>query len=172
MTGKEFKNTIVPFSPRLYPMVARMLRSDEDARDAIQDIMLKLWKSRRKLNNHPNITGFVFLTARNHCLDIIKSSKAMVNVKNDYELEYGLRASEDNYESKEAGALVLNIIKELPESQRRIVVLRDIDGLEFNEIESLTGEKIENIRVNLSRARKKIGIKLTEIYDYEYGKGR
>lgn len=172
MTGKEFKNTVVPFSPRIYPMVARMLKSDEDAEDAVQDIMVKLWKNRRKLNNHPNISGYVFLTARNHCLDIIKSSKAMVNVQNDYELEYILRTNEDNFESKEAGDLVLNLIKELPESQRRMVVLRDIDGLEYNEIESLTGEKIENIRVNLSRARKKIGIKLTEIYDYEYGKVR
>ena len=172
MTSTEFKNKIVSFSPRLYPMVARMLQSDDDARDAVQDIMLKLWKNRRKLNNHPNISGYIFLTARNHCLDIIKRSKPLINVQNDYELKYGLRTNDDNYESKEASDLLLNVIKELPESLRRIVVLRDIDELELSEIESLTGEKIENIRVNLSRARKKIRIRLTEIYDYEYGKSR
>ena len=53
-------------------MVARMLGNKESAEDAVQEIMMKLWDKRRNLEKHPNITGFVFLTARNYCIDILK----------------------------------------------------------------------------------------------------
>lgn len=59
-------------SERLYPMVARMLGSHANAEDAIQEIMIKLWEHRGQIKNHPNLPAFIFLTARNYCLDLIK----------------------------------------------------------------------------------------------------
>ena len=53
-------------------MAARMLGNDEDAQDAVQEIMIKLRKCKKQLKEHPNLNGFVFLTARNHCLDRLK----------------------------------------------------------------------------------------------------
>lgn len=170
MTSSEFKDKIISLSPRIYPMVARMLQSEEDARDAIQEIMYRLWKSRKKLASHPNCSAYVFLTARNYCLDQLKSRKMFEEI--DSIIEYNITKSRDQFEDKESSVLIKKIIEELPDKQKTTVVLRDIDGLEFNEIEALTGEKIENIRVHLSRARKSIGKKLTEIYEYEYGERR
>ena len=72
MNTKDFKDKVVSLSERIYPMVVRMLGNKESAEDAVQEIMIKLWDKRGNLKNHPNITGFVFLTARNYCLDILK----------------------------------------------------------------------------------------------------
>ena len=145
-----------------------MLQNDTEAQDAVQEIMYKLWKNKNKLKDHPNYSGFVFLTARNHCLDRLKSRKNQEEL--DYNFEYNHASNKDEMENKESYELVRKLIKDLPEKLKTAVVLRDIDGLEFCEMETLTGESIENLRVHLSRARKAIAKRITEIYDYEYGK--
>ena len=170
MTGNEFIGRIVSLSPRIYPMAARLLKNEEDANDAVQEIMLKLWKARNKLDRHPNINGFVFLTARNHCLDILKRERP---VNSDLDLVEYIRLAPNEsptLEQKELFDIVRRIIDELPHKQSDIIMLRDIDGLEISEISAVTGISPEHTRVLLSRARKTIGKRLTEIYNYEYGK--
>jgi RNA polymerase sigma factor (sigma-70 family) len=167
MNSKDFKDKVVSLSVRIYPMVARMLGNKEGAEDAIQEIMIKLWDNRRNLMNHPNITGFVFLTARNYCLDILKKKYPEME---SFDLHYGMLEkgiSENEIEWKELNVIVGNILKELPEQQREIMILRDLDGLEYNEISEITKLNIEHIRVLLSRARKQVSIKLKKIYSYE-----
>lgn len=172
MTGKEFKDIIVPLSARLYPMVARLLKNEEDAEDAIQDIMIKLWRNRKKIDNHTKPGAYIFLTAKNHCLDILKRRKPLVTCSNEYDLINYEGRQDNTIEGNEIFNIVREIVEGLPEKQKEIIVLRDIDGLEFTEIQAITGERPENISVYLSRARKNIGLKLKEIYNYEYGKTR
>lgn len=166
MNSKDFKDKVVSLSERIYPMVARMLGSRESAEDAVQEIMMKLWNKRRNLKNHPNVTGFVFLTARNYCLDMLKKKYPETE---SFDLQFGKSGnsfSDDDMEWKELNAIVGNILKELPEQQREIMILRDLDGLEFNEIAEITKLKVEHIRVLLSRARKQVSVKLKKIYSY------
>lgn len=77
MTSIEFKHKILSLSPRIFPLAARLLGDEEDGRDAVQEIMIKLWNTRKQLNKHPNISGFVFLTARNYCLDRLRVKKGI-----------------------------------------------------------------------------------------------
>lgn len=166
MNSKDFKNKVVSMSERIYPMVARMLGSRESAEDAVQEIMIKLWDKRRNLKNHPNVTGFVFLTARNYCLDILKKKHPETE---SFDLQFGMTEnsfSDDDIEWKELNAIVGNILKDLPEQQREIMIMRDLDGLEYNEIAEITKLKVEHIRVLLSRARKQVSVKLKKIYSY------
>ena len=166
MNSKDFKDKVVSLSERIYPMVARMLGSRESAEDAVQEIMIKLWDKRRNLMNHPNITGFVFLTARNYCLDALKKKYPETE---SFEVHFRLmetERSENEMEWKELNAIIGNILKELPEQQREIMILRDLDGLEYNEIAEITKLKVEHIRVLLSRARKQVSVKLKKIYSY------
>lgn len=169
MNNNEFNTRIISLSPRIYPMVARLIGNEEEAADALQEIMIRLWKSRSKLGKHPNPEGFVFLTARNYCMDLLKKKKPVYSDLS--RVDSGKTGITDgaNYEGKELFRLVNDIINELPVNQRDIVLMRDIDGLEFEEICAITAIRVENIRVLLSRARKKIGARLNEIYNYEYG---
>jgi len=169
MTSDEFKDNVVSLSTRIFPIAARMLGNDEDAKDAVQEIMIKLWKCKKQLKGHPNLSGFVFLTTRNHCLDRLKKK----NPEQTYSVYQGEmpKGDQDHVEYAEAFSFVQEIIKELPDNQKEILVLYDIDGLEFEEIATLTGLKIEHVRVLLSRARKFVRERLTKIYSYEQGTG-
>lgn len=172
MTHNEFISRIVSLSPRIFPMAARMLKNEEDANDAVQEIMIKLWNSRKKLGKHPNLKGFVFLTARNHCLDIIKHKRPGNYSTENLEEDYLSREESLPMEDREISEIIRSVINELPGNQAEVVLLRDIDGLDFDEISAITGISKEHTRVLLSRARKYIGKRLKEIYSYEHGRAK
>jgi RNA polymerase sigma-70 factor (ECF subfamily) len=108
------------------------------------------------LAKHPNINGFVFLTAKNHCLDIIKKKKKFVISDVPIEAEADKVNGEDKEFVNQKYIKIKAIIEGLPDQQKEVIVFRDIDGLEFEEISEITGYKKEHIRVILSRARKMV----------------
>ncbi|MEE4116074.1 MAG: RNA polymerase sigma factor [Marinilabiliaceae bacterium] len=173
MNSKEFNDKVVSLSPKIFPMVARILDNREDARDAVQEVMMKLWEKRKQLGKQENLNGYVFLTARNYCIDRQRTNKRKINGsgKNTQAgLIDNIKVKEDvSLENRESYSLIINLINNLPDNQKEVILLRDVDGLEFDEIITLTGYKIENIRVWLSRARKRISRELTEIHSYERG---
>lgn len=167
MNKSDFKHKVFSLSDRLFPMVARMLGNDANAEDAIQEIMVRLWNKRKQIDQHPNIAGFVFLTARNYCIDLLKKKRLRIN---DADMNLSMMESTHEHEQlewKELNDIITEILKKLPEQQREILMMRDIDGYEFTEIASATQLKVEHVRVLLSRARKQVRTALERTYYYE-----
>ena len=146
---------MVSLAPRVYPLAARLLCNEEEAEDAVQETMLKLWKKRDSLNVHPNLDGFVFLTVKNHCLDVLKQRKYLFEDIGRIDI-CDQNRNDNDYERQEHHKLIKEIIDSLPENLREVIILRDIDGLEYDEISAITGKKAENLRVMLSRARSSV----------------
>lgn len=169
MNKTEFKNKVFSLSERLYPMVARMLGGTLNAEDAIQEIMLKLWEKRKNLEKHPNIKGFVFLTARNYCIDVLRKKPLVLEDSTAYFKILESSNKDAQIEWKELNIIINKILKNLPELQKEVFLMRDIDGYEFSEIADTMQIKVEHIRVLLSRARKQIGLTLENTYSYERG---
>jgi RNA polymerase sigma-70 factor (ECF subfamily) len=170
MKTKEFKERVISMTGRLYPMVARLLGNKENAEDAIQEVMIKLWERRKQLKNHPNLNAFIFLTARNYCLDLIKKKKLQ---QTQYDWQTQLLAAEPEHntlEWRELKGLIEGLLKNLPAQQRQVIILRDLDGMEFTEIAAFTDLRIDHIRVLLSRARKQVATELKKTYSYGKGK--
>jgi len=167
MNETEFQHKVFSLSERLFPMVSRMLGNSSHAEDAIQEIMLKLWEKRNKIDKHPNITAFVFLTARNFCIDVLRKKSPKID-DSSLQLEI-LKSShgEEQLEWKELNIIIKKILIGLPERQRNVIIMRDLDGYDFIEIAAVTQLKIEHVRVLLSRARKQVGIELEKTYSYE-----
>lgn len=170
MNKQDFKQNIFSLSERIYPMVARMLGGNHNAEDAIQEIMLKLWEKRNQIAKHPNIKGLVFLTARNYCIDVLRKKTPLVKDATSY-LKV-IKSSNDNsdIEWQELNKIIQEILKKLPEQQKEVFVMRDIDGYEFKEIAATLEITVEHVRVLVSRARKFIGVSLEKTYHYERGK--
>ena len=167
MSTKEFKDKVLSLSGRIFPMVGRMLENHENAEDAVQEIMIKLWDRRKQIEKHPNITGFVLLTARNYCIDLLKKKTPKMD-SSDLQLKVLIsEAIDSQIEWQELIGIVESLLEELPEQQREVMMLRDIDGFEFAEIAAATNLKVEHVRVLLSRARKQVSVKLKNIYSYE-----
>ncbi|AUC86148.1 RNA polymerase subunit sigma-24 [Polaribacter sp. ALD11] len=169
MNKIDFKLKVFSLSERLFPLVVRMLGNNANAEDAIQEIMMKLWVKRKKIAKHPNITGFVFLTARNHCIDLLRKKKLVLD---DSTIPLKILASKNEHielEWKELNSIIEEVLKKLPQQQKEVFIMRDIDGYEFTEIASALQLKVENIRVLLSRARKQVRTELEKTYSYEKG---
>ncbi len=167
MNETDFKLKVFSLAERLFPMVSRLLGNSTNVEDAIQEIMMKLWEKRNQIEQHPNIAGFVFLTTRNYCIDILRKKKIEIE---DSSLQLELLKSEygqEQLEWKELNRIIKKILKDLPEQQREVIMMRDLDGYEFIEIAAATQLKVEHVRVLLSRARKKVSMSLEKIYNYE-----
>jgi len=166
MTEQDFKDNVLPLSAQVFPMARRLLGNNEAARDAIQQSMLKLWENRKQLSTCTNVKAFTFKVVRNTCLDEIKRKKPVLFDMAEQGIHFDSQ-HEQNLDSKEAWYLVKTIIEQLPELQREVIQMRDVDDLDFEEIAGVMELEITHVRVLLSRARKTVREKLVKIYAYE-----
>ena len=171
MSTEDFKNTIIPFVRKLYPMMKRFLKDEEDAKDAVQDLMVKLWDKRNDIDAAINRNSYIAAMAKNYCLDSLKK-KRFVSIKDNDPKVLKLLVSEPGIEIMEKLERVNQVIDKLPEKYREIIKLRDIDGFSFDEISTMTGFEVPHLRVILSRSRLKVREELVKIYDYERGTNR
>lgn len=167
MTTEEFKNKVIPFSRKLYPMLFRILGNEEETRDALQDLMVKLWNKRKELDGCTNQSAYIVTMARNYSFDLLKKKRPERIQEADRYKILNLEADELSQETKEKFECVHRSIHNLPEKYRTVLQLRDIDGFSFEEIKELTGDEVPNLRVILSRARQKVKEEVEKIYDYD-----
>jgi RNA polymerase sigma-70 factor (ECF subfamily) len=167
MTAEEFKNNILPFSRKLYPMLYRILKDEEETGDALQDLMVKLWNKKNELRNCSNQTAYIITMAKNHGLDLLKKKRPIRIGENEEHKILNLEASTTNPDTREKFENVQKVIENLPEKFREIIRYRDIDGFSFQEIKEMTGFEIPYLRVILSRARIKVKQEVEKIYDYD-----
>lgn len=156
MTIKEFKINLLPLKNKLFRLSLGILNNRDDAEDAVQEVYIKIWKMQHKLNNLKNTEAFLMTVTRNHCLDKIKSKRNKFVSLHDNVSDSNFPNPSIVSEQSDLVQKVKQVIKQLPEQQRTIVQLRDIDGYDYEEIIEITGWDTNYIRVNLSRARKKI----------------
>ena len=165
MKQKEFLNTIIPCKNTLYRLAKRLLVSSDEAEDAVQEVFLKLWKGRDKIDNYRSPEAFAITMTKNYCLDRLKSKQAS-NIKivhNNYKNSENI---ERTIEGNEGVELVTKIMETLPEKQKMIMQLRDIEQFEFAEISQMLEINETAIRVALSRARKAVREQLIKQYNY------
>ena len=165
MNQKEFLETILPCKDRLYRLAKRLLVSKDEAEDAVQEVFLKLWKGRDKIQNYKSPEAFAITMTKNYCLDRLKSRQAsnLKIVHNNYKNSENI---ERELEASEGVELVTRIMKTLPEKQKIIMQLRDIEQFEFAEISQMIEMNETAIRVALSRARKVVREQLIKQYNY------
>ena len=171
MTTEEFKQHIIPFIRKLYPMINRILKDEEESRDALQDLMLKLWGRRKELDQCKSLNAYIVSVARNYCFDVLKKKRPVrIGDKENYKM-MNLTSEEKSLEAKESYEQVHRIIGSLPDKYREVIRMRDIDGFSFDEIREMTGFDIPYIRVILSRSRLRVKNELIKTYHYENGAG-
>ncbi|MDP2524757.1 RNA polymerase sigma factor [Maribacter dokdonensis] len=166
MKQTEFLNIVLPFKDKLFRMAKRLLVSTEEAEDATQEILIKLWSKKNKMESYNNVEAFAMTMTKNFCLDRLKSKQAgnLKLVHSNYTDDSTSLQSE--LEAKDSIDWVERIMAELPEQQKMVLQLRDVEQYEYEEIEKLLDMKPTAIRVALSRARKTVREKLMEKHNY------
>jgi len=157
MVARDFKTRVLPVSKKLLRFATHFLKDEDDARDVVQDVFLKLWQKRDSLNEIENIEAFAMRMTRNRCLDIVRANRVVpIDAETDRKMKEETVDVHEQVELSESAMQIRKLINELPDLQRTVMLLRDIEQLEYEEIAERTDLKVNAIRVNLSRARKKV----------------
>ena len=166
MTQTEFLNIVMPFKDKVFRLAKRLLVSTEEAEDATQEVLIKLWNNQSKFEEFKNVEAFSMTMTKNYCLDQLKAKRSG-NLKLIHDNYIDREPSlERQLETKDSLDWVEKAINELPEQQKLIIQMRDIEELEFEEIAKIMNMKEIAIRVALSRGRKTIRAIMLKTNDY------
>lgn len=162
MNQETFKTTVFVLKDKLYRFANRFLEQEEDAFDLVQELMMKLWEKRLELSHVQNMEAFAMSMLRNMAYNKIdkagRHAKYLQEVPNDIQSERYPALTQE---------LILKYIDALPEKQRMVMYLRDVEEYEIKDISSLCEIDENAVRVNLSRARQAVRASLTKIFEYE-----
>lgn len=155
----------MPLKDKLYRLAKRILVSKDEAEDAVQEVFMKLWKGKQHIENYKNPEAFAITMTKNYCLDRLKSKQAanMKIVHSNYQTSENI---EKNIEANDGVELVFKIMETLPEQQKLVLQLRDVEQFEFSEIAKMLDSNETAIRVALSRARKTVRDEMIKKYNY------
>ncbi|WP_348824450.1 RNA polymerase sigma factor [Flavobacterium aestuarii] len=166
MNQNDFVLLINPFKDKLFRLAKRLLVSTEEAEDATQEVLVKLWTKNENLETFNSVEAMAMTMTKNYCLDQLKSKRAG-NLKivhtNFTDAAPGL---DKQVEDTDSLKWIEKIINQLPEQQRLIIQLRDIEQCEFTEIAKITEMNETAVRVALSRARKTIREYMLKTHSY------
>ena len=166
MNQSDFLNGILPFKDKVFRLAKRLLVSTEEAEDATQELFFKLWKNKEKLSEYKNVEAFAMTMTKNYCYDRLKSKQAsnLTLVHSNYkEKDTSL---DKKVEYQDTVNQVHKLIEKLPEQQKLIIQLRDIEQYDFDEICKMMDMQPTAVRVALSRARKTIREELIKQHNY------
>ena len=169
MDANDFKRKFLPYHSKLYRVAFRIMGNEQDAEDMVQETFLKLWKKREELPpDIGNMEAYCVTLTKNVCYDAIRASH--IEEDNRQPEELSIIQESDLFRTiavRDEVHQVRRIIGNLPQPQRQIIMMRDVNDCSMEEIEQATGLSAVNIRVMLSRIRKKIREQFNAIRNYE-----
>ncbi|WP_299222354.1 RNA polymerase sigma factor [uncultured Aquimarina sp.] len=166
MKERAFITLTNGFKDKLYRLAKRLLVSNEEAEDATQEVLLKLWRNKTKMAEYKNVEAFAMTMTKNYCYDKLKAKEAgnLKIVHSNYKDERPSLQRE--VEARDSLDWVGKIMDGLPEQQRMIVQLRDIEQYDNAEIAEMLEMNETAVRVALSRGRKTIRQELLKKHNY------
>ena len=169
MDANDFKRKFLPYHRKLYRAAFHLMGNAQDAEDMVQEAYLKLWKRRDELpTDIANLEAYCVTLVKHVCHDTLRLAHLEEDGRPPEELPIiGNTNVAHEVELKDEAHQVMTLIGQLPDQQRQIMQMRDVEDLAYEEIEKATGLTSVNIRVLLSRARKKIREQFLAIRNYE-----
>ena len=163
----SFRNDILPLKDKLYRLALRITLDSAEAEDIVHETKNRVWNKRDEWAQFNSIEAFCLTVARNLAIDRSQKSEAQ-NIELTTETQEMSDGStpERQLERSEQMDLVRKLINELPEKQRTIIQLRDIEEKSYKEIADVMQLTEDQVKVTLFRARQRIKAKYNEIQSY------
>jgi RNA polymerase sigma-70 factor (ECF subfamily) len=140
------------YSQRIYTYCRKILGDNQTAEDLLQETFVKLFESGKNGRSIENFPAYLMTIARNLCLSHRARSKRQYVEVEDFHLSF----RDVPYEQKELLQLIQTSLELLPDDYREAFVLREYNGLSYNEIADVIGESLDVVKVRIFRAKKKL----------------
>jgi RNA polymerase sigma-70 factor (ECF subfamily) len=147
MTVNEYNKTVERFSDNVYRFILKNIKNEAKAQDIVQDSFEKLWMNRSSVEFEKS-KSYLFTTAYRTMIDTIRKDNRL-SVTNDQ------RIFESKHEEtyNDIQEILHEAIKQLPDDQRAVLLLRDFEGYSYNDISEITGLNVSQVKVYIYRAR-------------------
>ena len=157
VSSKEYNNAVREYSKNLLRFIIKSLKDEKAAEDILQDCYLKLWEHRNNVDPQ-KIKSWLFTTAHHMLINYIKRKARFTS--SGVQQEFPLPAVSD-FDVKE---LIDKALEQLPQQQKSILLLRDLEGYNYDEIGEIMQLSNAQVKVYLFRARQKIKEMLRSVH--------
>ncbi len=149
------KSLELPFKDKLYRFALNIVGNTFDAEDIMQELMIKIWNRMDQFNEIDNKEAWCMTVTRNMAIDKTRNKKMPSQDISEF---LHLKDSDDTPDKKmendERFGNIMALVNQLPEKQRIIIHLRDVEGYSYQEIADMTENTLDFVKVSLHRARK------------------
>ena len=158
MDVAQFKNEILPLKNKLFRFALNIVKDEDLAKDVVQECLIKVWEKRNDLKLVHNIEAWCMQVTKNKALDKLRSKH--MSRTDLFEVKLDTRKERDTpyvvTEREDVMGRIKGLIAQLPERQREVMQLRDIEGYTYKEIGETLEIDINLVKTNLFRARRKL----------------
>ena len=151
----DFRRDLLPHKDKLYRLALRITLQRPEAEDVVQETLIRAWERREELGNVESVEAYLLTVCRNLAIDR-RDKKDNQNVslgEEEMELPASDISPQERLEYEERLRRVHELFSKLPERQRTVMQLRDIEGLSYRETAQAMGITEDVVRVTLHRAR-------------------
>jgi len=157
MNNQEFTHIINEVKDKMYRLAFRIVGNQFDAEDVVQEVIIKVWNKKEHFTTIDNQPGWCMTLTRNLAIDKTRSKHRRTNDLNDYgHLSDGGPTPGESLENSDLLKKVKELYDQLPETQKTVLHLRDIEQYSYDEIADITGFTNNQVKINIYRGRQAI----------------
>jgi RNA polymerase sigma-70 factor (ECF subfamily) len=157
MKQDKFGNRILPLVDKLFRLALSITGNKQDAEDVVQDTLFNVWKKKEEWDSIHNLEAYCYRSTRNIAIDKISLKENQQEVLDErYDIPESSASVQIQLEREEQMLLLETFIRKLPEKQRTIFQLREVEEMSYKQIADVMNISEEQVKVNLFRSRQKL----------------
>jgi RNA polymerase sigma-70 factor, ECF subfamily len=168
-TGDQaaFRRLVEEYRQQAFSLAFRIVCDEEEARDVVQESFIKVWQKIETFDMNGNFSGWLNTIVANSAIDRMRQIKKHPTVKLDQVINkidhLNLNIVQTEVDNQETAQLILWISEGLPEKQKMVFILRDLQGVDSSEVQQILNLSETSVKSNLYYARKAIREKLLKV---------
>lgn len=165
MDNDAYHAAVLELKDRVFSYSVYMLRDREEAQDVAQEALVRLWQHKDKVPNQPAAKSWLLRTAHNLCIDLLRrrTNRPQLDIDDlDTPPPADEPSPEDRTMSKQTLGEIMDGLSSLPERDRSLLLLREVEQLSYQEMCNLLDVPIGTLKAGLHRARGRLRERLAE----------
>ncbi|MBE0648486.1 MAG: RNA polymerase sigma factor [Bacteroidales bacterium] len=168
---EAFREVVEYYQHQAFSLTFRILGNEEEAKDAVQEGFIKLWQNIKSYNPANKFTSWMYRIMANCAIDryrkLQRQNEVTINLVPETSMRSFYGDPNTSMDNQEIARMIRLLAGKLPEKQQLVFILRDIQGMESAEVQTVLGISETNVKSNLHHARKSIREKIDRIFQRE-----
>ena len=166
MTLQEYTQTILPAKNLLFRQALRIVGNVAEAEDVVQEVFIKAWKQRDKLERIQNVEAWLTQLTKNRSIDKLRSKhRRLEGFAEGFDVREAAPTPYEQTASNDEMSALQRLMYRLPDAHRRTLELRELEGMSYDEIADELNCTLDQVKTNLFRARRKMRTLILETAD-------